>query len=56
MRSGAPAAHKRISSNVSALMPAFKRNLKLDYVYYYDYAGYKYLTNCIPGCLDRERA
>ncbi len=34
----------------------FKRNLKLDYVYYYDNAGYKYLDELYPGLPDRERA
>lgn len=34
----------------------FKRNLKLEYVYYYDHVEDKYLNELYPGLSDRERA
>ena len=53
--SGLPAAHKKDFERFRPYA-RFKRNLKLDYVYYYDYAGYKYLDELYPGLSDRERA
>ena len=45
--SGLPAAHKKDFERFRPYA-RFKRNLKLDYVYYYDYAGYKYLDELYP--------
>lgn len=53
--SGLPSAHKEDFERFRPYA-RFKRNLKLDYVYYYDNAGYKYLDDLYPGLSDRERA
>lgn len=53
--SGLPSARKRDFERFRPYA-RFKRNLKLDYVYYYDHVEDKYLDELYPGLSDRERA
>ncbi len=53
--SGLPSARKKDFERFRPYA-RFKRNLKLDYVYYYDHTEDKYMDDLYPGLSDRERA